>query len=55
VNGTVIEPRFVERAQLFGFELLPFKGVETTRFGALRYGREDQLVLRDIYRFTFKQ
>ncbi|HBU28151.1 TPA: hypothetical protein DEB00_03480 [Candidatus Uhrbacteria bacterium] len=55
VDGSVVEPRFVERAQLFGFEQDVFKGVETTRFGALRYGREDQLVLRDIYRFVYKK
>ena len=55
LGNEVLEPRIVERAQLFGLELEPFKKIETTRFGALRYGRDDQLVLRDIYRFTFKK
>lgn len=55
VDGSVIEAQIVERAQLFGLEVAPFKGVETTRYGALRYGRDDQLVLRDIYRFTYKK
>lgn len=52
-DGVVLEARVVERAQLFGFAIDPFWGEEVTKQGALRYGREDQLVLRDIYRFRF--
>lgn len=40
-----------DKAKLFGLELVPFEGVETTKTGALRYGREKQMVHRDIYRF----
>ncbi len=50
-DGSVIPAQIVDRAKMFGFELEPFEGVETTKFGALRYGREGQMVLRDIYRF----
>lgn len=51
VAGSVIPVRIVERAKLFGFTLDPFQHVETTDDGALRYGRDKQLVLRDVYRF----
>ena len=51
VDNEILEAQIVERAQLFGLEVDAFEGVETTKQGALRYGREDQLVLRDIYRF----
>ncbi|MBT6254147.1 hypothetical protein HOI83_02870 [Candidatus Uhrbacteria bacterium] len=50
-DGSVIPVQIVERAKMFGFELVPFTDVETTSFGALRYGRQGQMVLRDIYRF----
>ncbi|NQV12156.1 50S ribosomal protein L11 methyltransferase [Candidatus Uhrbacteria bacterium] len=51
VDGSVIPAGVVDRAKMFGFELIPYEDVETTSMGALRYGRRGQMVLRDIYRF----
>ena len=51
----VIEASIAKKASLFGFQVVPFTHAEATKQGALRYGRDDQHVLRDIYRFRFSR